>query len=150
MNVSKTVQINIRTNKKTSNSAQRFSLNSAFIENKPLSKYLGVTIDSKLSFLSHIQSVREKLSKQSALVSKLRHFVPRAQLIDYYKTCINPNIQHGVLAYACCSHTSLLPIFTLQKKDLEVHLLQKEKRYMKIFSSITQFFQFTNCTSMSY
>ena len=32
VNVSKTVQMNIRTNNKTSNSAQRFSLNSAFIE----------------------------------------------------------------------------------------------------------------------
>ena len=111
--------MNIRTNKKTSDSEQRFSLNSAFIENKPVCKYLGVTIDSKLSFLSHIQSVREKLSKQSGLVSKLRHFVPRAQLIDYCKTCINPIIQYGVLVYACCSYTSLLPIFTLQKKILK-------------------------------
>ena len=81
VNVSKTVQMNIRTNNKTRNSARRFSLNSAFIENKPVCKYLGVNIDSKLSFLSHIQSVREKLSKQSGLVSKLRHFVPRAQLM---------------------------------------------------------------------
>ena len=86
VNVSETVQMNIRTNNKTSNSAHRFSLNSAFNENKPVCKYLGVTIDSKLSFLSHTQSVREKLSKQSGLVSKLRHFVPRAQLIVYYKT----------------------------------------------------------------
>ena len=119
VNVSKTVQMNIRTNNKTSNSAQRFSLNSAFIENKPVCKYLGVTIDSKLSFLSYIQSVREKLSKQSGLVSKLKHFVLRAQLIDYHKTCINPIIQYGVLVYACCSYTSLLPIFTLQKKILK-------------------------------
>ena len=119
VNVSKTIQMNIRTNKKRSDSEQRFSLNSAFIENKPVCKYLGVTIDSKLSFRSHIQSVREKLSKQSGLVSKLRHFVPRAQLIDYYKTCINPIIQYGVLVYACCSYTSLLPIFTLQKKILK-------------------------------
>ena len=70
VNVSKTVQMNIRTNNKTSNSAQSFSLNSAFVEHKPVCKYLGVTIDSKLSFLSHIQSVREKLSKQSGLASK--------------------------------------------------------------------------------
>ena len=150
VNVSKTVQMNIRTNNKTSNSAQRFSPNSAFIENKPERKYLGVTVDSKLAFLSHIQSVREKLSKQSGLVSKLRHFVPRAQLIDYYKTCINPIIKYGVLVYAWCSYTTLLPIFTLQKRSWGSFTSEGKAIHVKIFPSISQFFQFTtNCTSMS-
>ena len=37
------------------------------------------------------------------VVSNLRHFVPRQQLIQYYKSNLNAIIQYGVLVYGCTS-----------------------------------------------
>ena len=42
-------------------------------------KYLGLIIDSKLSYRAHISSVTERLGRQCGVISKLRHFVPRYQ-----------------------------------------------------------------------
>ena len=79
-------------------------------------KYLGVTTDAKLSFISHIEHVKKKLSKQCGIVSKMRNFDPRAQLISYFSSSVIPISQYGVLIYGCCSYASLLPLFMLKKK----------------------------------
>ena len=89
------------------------------VQTHSMCKYLGVRIDVKLSFISHIEHVKKKLSKQCGIVSKMRHFVPRLQLISYYSSNVIPIIQYGVLVYGCCSYSSLLPLFMLQKKVLK-------------------------------
>ena len=89
------------------------------VQTHSMCKYLGVRIDAKLSFISHIEHVKKKLSKQCGIVSKMRHFVPRLQLISYYSSNVIPIIQYGVLVYGCCSYSSLLPLFMLQKKVLK-------------------------------
>ena len=87
-----------------------------FIEVGNLCKYLGILVDSKLSFQSHIEYIKKRLSKQCGIICKLRHYVARKQLIDYYRSNVNPIIQYGILVYGCCSYSSLLPIYNLQKK----------------------------------
>ena len=49
----------------------------------------------------------------------MRHFVPRSQLISYYSRYVIPIIHFGVFVYGCCSYSSLLPLFMLQKKVLK-------------------------------
>ena len=50
---------------------------------------------------------------------------PRKQLIDYYRSNINPIIQYGILVYGGCSYQSLLPIYILQKKILKFIYFRK-------------------------
>ena len=82
-------------------------------------------IDSKLSYHAHISSVTERLGRQCGVMSKLRHFVPRYQLIGYYRNVVCPIIQYGVLVYGCCSFSSLSPIYQLQKKIIKVIYFRK-------------------------
>ena len=89
------------------------------VQTHSMCKYLGVRIDAKLSLISHIEHVKKKLSKQCGIVSKMKHFVPRLQLISYYSSNVIPIFQYGVLVYGCCSYSSLLPLFMLQKKVLK-------------------------------
>ena len=93
------------------------SISNSIISATTNCKYLGITFDSKLFFPSHIDSVVERLGKQSGIVCTLRHYVPRKHLINYYKSNINPIVQYGV--WFCTSRTKLNPIFTLQKKILK-------------------------------
>ena len=88
LNLSKTVQMNL----KPSASKDYFLFNSCPILVKPVCKYLGVYVDNKLSFRSHIDYVKKRLGKQSGIISKLRHFVPKWELMNYYKTNVVPII----------------------------------------------------------
>ena len=92
-----------------------FLLNSCPILVKPVCKYLGVYVDNKLSFRSHIEYVKTRLGKQSGIIPKLRHFVPKFELMNYYKTNVVPIIQYGILVFGCCSYKAQEPIFIMQK-----------------------------------
>ena len=115
--------MNIRN--KNSASKSVFKFDDVFIKVCDLCKYLGIYVDSKLSFQSHIEYVKKRLSKQCGIICKLRHYVPRKQLIDYYRSNVNPIIQYGILVYGCCSYSSLLPIYILQKKILKIIYFRK-------------------------
>ena len=52
-------------------------------------------------------------------------FISNKILIDYYRSNVNPIIQHGILVYGCCSYSSLLPIYILQKKILKFIYFRK-------------------------
>ena len=123
INLSKTVQMNV----KLSASNHLFQLNSCSINTKPVCKYLGIYIDSKFSFKSHIDFVKKKLSKQCGIVSKLRHYVPRSQMIEYYSSNVVPILQYGILIYGCCSYSQLEQLNVLQKKILKFIFFRKRR-----------------------
>ena len=118
LNLSKTFQIST----KASASSLRFDIVSSLINE---CKYPGLKIDSKLSYHAHISSVTERPGRQCGVISKLRHFVPRYQLIEYYRNVVCAISQYGVLVYGCCSFSSLSPIYQLQKKTIKSNILQK-------------------------
>ena len=47
-------------------------------------KYLGILIDSNLSWKIHIEYIALKISKIVGLIAKLRHFVPLHTLLNIY------------------------------------------------------------------
>ena len=47
------------------------------LENKDLVKYLGIMIDSDLSWKNHIDFICHKISKSIGIIAKLRHYIPR-------------------------------------------------------------------------
>ena len=88
--------------------------------NDESAKYLGIHIDPKLSFHSHIKHVVKKLSKQLSVIARLRHYVTRGTLLKYYQTYNEPIITYGLLVYGCTSKHHLNPIYIIQKKMLKL------------------------------
>ncbi len=102
----------------------------------PVCKYLGLHIDYNLSFQSHIRSVADKVSKQCGIVAKLRHYVPRRKLIEYYKSNIKSILQYGILVYGCCSFSTLIPLLLLQKKILKfIHFRRRSDHSNDLYLS---------------
>ena len=52
----------------------KVSINNENVEETNVAKYLGVLIDNKLNWESHINSINLKLSKGIGLLAKIRHF----------------------------------------------------------------------------
>ncbi len=120
LNVKKTCLI--RTGTRKSASVPALSMNDETIPVAKTCNYLGVHIDDKFNFVSHIMSVKEKLSKQCGINPKLRYFVPRKVLLRYYSTNIKPIIQYGILIYGCVRYSNLELILKLQKKIVRLIL----------------------------
>ena len=107
-------------NKNTSDSSLMLTIdNHTYVPNHS-SKYLGVHIDSKLSFQDHILKIRSKLGRNCGVLSKMRNFTPRSVLLKYYNYNILPIIQYGLLFYGCTSINALNPIHMLQKKIMRL------------------------------
>ena len=61
-----------------------FIINAKFVQWVTECKYLYILVDRKLCFLSDIDYVVRRLNNQCDNVSKLRYYVPRKQLLNYY------------------------------------------------------------------
>ena len=59
-------------------------------------KYLGILIDSNLSWKIYIEYITLKISKTVGLIAKLRHFLPLHILLHIYQSLISPYITYGL------------------------------------------------------
>ena len=121
LNITKTVQKTIA----NSASGNSFTAKNLSISSNLVCKYLGIRLNSKLSFVLHVDYAKKRLGKQCGTISKLRHYFPRRQLIQYYKSKINRNIHYGFLDHGCISYSSLPKICLLQKKILKFNLFSQ-------------------------
>ena len=69
------------------------------LERKDHIKYLGVTIDSNLIKKYHISYVCAKLSRNTGVISKLRHYLPLKHLTKIYYNPIYPYNSYPVVAW---------------------------------------------------
>ena len=82
-------------------------------------KYLGVLLDSNLSWKFQINNVL-KISRSVGVVARLRHFVPRTTLLNIYQSLILPYLTYGLAAWGQAAKTHLQKILVLQKRVLRL------------------------------
>ena len=87
---------------------QKYYLQDEILKKSDKIKYLGVTIDQKLSFKDHIN---EKCKSASTVLNMLRrnlHFAPASVKMKAYKSCVMPIIEYANICWAPTSakHTN--------------------------------------------
>ena len=87
------------------------------IETVSNSKYLGVIIDSKLSFYDHIKFLESKISRSIGLMSKLRLFLPRETLLQLYHSLVHSQLTYGIFVWGS-THSNYLRNFKFYKIKL--------------------------------
>ena len=88
-------------------------------------KYLGILIDSNLSWKSHIDSICKKIKRSIGMLSKLRYYVPLKILVNLYYTLIYPFLTYGLIVWGNTYSTALQPLFILQKKAMRIVTFSK-------------------------
>ena len=78
-------------------------------------KYLGVLIDSHLTFSHHVNSISTKLSRAIGLLTKIRHYVMTATLRSIY-FAIFPQYLHTVHKFGSKSKVDILPDWLPNRK----------------------------------
>jgi hypothetical protein len=88
-------------------------------------KYLGILIDSNLSWKSEVESIAKKIRRSVGIISKLRHYVNKKILLNLYYSLIYPFLIYGLLAWGNTYKTTLNPIHILQKKVIRIITFSK-------------------------
>ena len=69
------------------------------LEYKNYVKYLGVLLDSHLSWKYRIDNVALKISRIIVVIARLRHLVPFTTLLSTYRSFILPYLSYGLAAW---------------------------------------------------
>ena len=83
-------------------------------------KYLGLVIDESLSFKTHIQNLRLKISRYVGLMRRLKLCLPYSALRSIYFALIQTNINYCSLVYLSTFKSHIKPIQILQNKALRI------------------------------
>ena len=82
-------------------------------------KYLGVIIDNKLKWTSHILYIKNKISKTIGLFYKMRQYLERkASLINLYYSLVFPYLIYCNEVWGNASAVHLEPIIKIQKRAI--------------------------------
>ena len=90
------------------------------LENVSQIKFLGITVDNKLSWKHHIDNICITISRNIGIINKLKHYIPLNNLLMLYSSLILPYLNYGILAWGNANQTLLNRLLLLQKKSLRI------------------------------
>ena len=83
-------------------------------------KFLGITVDNKLSWKPHILNICKTLSRNIGIINKLKNHFPSTTLFMLHSSLILPYLNYGILAWGNSNNSLLDKILILQKKSLRI------------------------------
>ena len=63
-------------------------------------KYLGITLDSHLTYKAHIKNVISKVTHKLSVLTKLRKYLDTRTSLILYKSMILPHFDYGDIVFA--------------------------------------------------
>ena len=95
-------------------------INNEVIERADSTQFLGVNLDSKMSWTNHINNVRSKLAKSIGLIYKARKvFYPKTSITLYY-SFLYPHLSYCVQIWGSACHSHILSLIKLQKRAVRI------------------------------
>lgn len=96
------------------------SLGSVVIEKVSNFKYLGLVLDSTLSWGDHIDYVQKKVSSLCGIMYRVSKFVPRNALMTFYHGCIHSHFQYLNIVWGHACKTKVRKLQVLQNRCLKI------------------------------
>ena len=114
--------IHQKRNKEVAIQNLQIKLNNQPIKRVENVKYLGVILDQKLSWDTHIGNVVKKMSKCMWAICKLRHYTNISTLKLTYYALAYPHMQYCISLFGGAAKTHLDPLVKLQKRLVRIML----------------------------
>ena len=121
LHIGKTNSMVISSKRRAHASDLGLSLDGEQINQESSCTYLGITLDSKLTFIDQFDETFKKLNKALGIFSRAAKFIPQSACITLYNTLILPYIDYCSTVWSA----------SLRKKDL-VRLQKIQNRAMRI------------------
>ena len=120
LNIKKTQVILFNAKNKKVKEPLKLKINGENIKQVNSTKFLGIIIDSKLTWKQHIAHIQHKISKTTGIICKTRHYVSLKVLRMLYYTLIYPYLHYGNIVWANTYQSNLDPLKKLQKKIIRM------------------------------
>ena len=78
--------------------------------------FLGITIDSHLSWESHCNKVANKIAKSSSIINRVKKILPPDSLKTLYNSLLLPQIQYGLVVWGSSQNQNMNRITKIQKR----------------------------------
>ncbi len=105
------------------NDKLRISLNRNEIEQVDTFKYLGIHLDSFLTFDCHIDALSSKVKQRTRLLWKMRSFIPQELALELYGSLIEPLFIYCCHLYDGCSRYNRNRLQVLQNNALRAVMM---------------------------
>ena len=105
-------------------------INKKAIQQTDYVKYLGVLIDSQLTFAHHISSVVKKVSRVTGLMYRIRDSVNNITIKMIYYSLIYSHLLYGIPIWGNADEIHTTPLYILQKKA--IRLIANKDRNIQI------------------
>ena len=97
---------------------QQVELDSEKLDFSEDAKFLGINIDGTLSWDRHCTEVANTISRNNAMINRVKHILPPTSLKILYHSFIQPHIQYGLPAWGGCNTQSKKRIVNIQKRTI--------------------------------
>lgn len=120
LNIDKTKYMMFRSPRKLLPSVPNLVMGSVIIERVNSFKYLGVYLDSTLSWDQHITKTAGKVSYLCGILKKVSSFVPRKALLMFYYAHIHSQLNYMVIVWGRACKSKLKKLQTLQNRCMKI------------------------------
>ena len=99
-------------------------------------KYLGVTLDDKMSWNSHIKRLNKRLSSSVWALSRLKNIVPERSLMTIYYGLIHSSLIYCISCWGGTSSNKLRKTQKLQERALNIIIDQSTDKTTDIYKQL--------------
>jgi len=120
LNLEKTCFINVCASQTNFDPVIDIVIDDIFIVERKSTKFLGVTLDSKLTWNDHVNNITTLISRAVGVIGKMRDLVPEKTLYTLYNALVLPYLTYCNVVWGNCNITKINIIFLLQKRALRI------------------------------
>ena len=99
---------------------QTLEINGNCIKEVSSTKFLGVTIDNKLSWLPHIESLYKKLKSATGILKHMRHNIPKEHYKSLYFALFESHMTYCITIFGHVSKINVQKLFKVQKHCIRI------------------------------
>ena len=92
-------------------------------------KFLGIFIESNLTWQAHIKFIRNKVAKSIGIIQKARIILDEDTLIGLYYSFLYPYFSSGITIWGKANKSVLDPLLKLQKKTVRLVFNKPQKTH---------------------
>ena len=133
LNITKTKFILFRSINKKPKHNVKITINDIKIDQVKSTNFLGVIIDECLTWNEHITKVAKKISRASAIIAKIRHFLNKNALKLIYYALVYPYFTYGNSIWGNTYKIRIQKIMNIQKKIVRLMTFKSYMEHTEMF-----------------
>ncbi|CAB4011773.1 Hypothetical predicted protein [Paramuricea clavata] len=111
-------------------------------------KLLGITLDSKMSYETHVEELAKKISKRLGFLKHISPYLKQHQRETFYTCVIKPTLMYGSVVWDSCNINCHQRLLKLQKRAARIILdVDKRTPSIELFNKLAKLAAFVETTS---